>query len=252
MIEHLTFIHGVIPDSINFLYFSENREYMLERLKYDKHILYRRSLKPALLKGSPTNNTITWVRVHTFSRFPNDIIHLTQYPFVFSPNFTYYLDLDEDHTSFIIRSSIDEREVYDIPLELMNAEEEDLKDVVRRFRWIDEEQLHIINHEGIERIVNINDNFKEKQFNFIPLYDSEICKKTHYMLDPVTLHLDDLLGSLKQRYQDYKTNWHFVRDFNKSYSMQKEIFNVNYRIEDCNGRYETSMSFCFVLWSLIE
>ena len=65
----------------------------------------------------------------------------------------------------------------------MNGKDEKVEDVARRFRWISEDLIHIINHEGIERIVDVTNGFKEVQFNFIPLYNPEICKKSHYILD---------------------------------------------------------------------
>lgn len=43
----------------------------------------------------------------------------------------------------------------------MNVEDEPMEDVVRRFRWVTDDLVHIINHEGIERIVNISKGFKE-------------------------------------------------------------------------------------------
>ncbi len=46
-----------------------------------------------------------------------------------------------------------------------------MEEAVRRLKWLDEEHLHIINDEGIERIVNVTDGFKEVEFSFIPLYD---------------------------------------------------------------------------------
>lgn len=59
----------------------------------------------------------------------------------------------------------------DIPTELMNFEDEPIEDVVRRFRWIDENRIEIVSIDGIERIIDISKNFEEIQFNFIPLYD---------------------------------------------------------------------------------
>jgi len=104
-------------------------------------------------------------------------LNLTQYPYIFTPNFTKYIDIDDSRTKFLIRSTFkNERKIAEIPRELMSAVDEDIKDVMRRFRWIDSRLIHVINHEGIELIVDTADNFKEIEFNFIPLYDNKICK----------------------------------------------------------------------------
>jgi|LauGreDrversion4_2_1035121.scaffolds.fasta_scaffold58820_4 hypothetical protein len=120
------------------------------------------------------------------------MINLTEYPFIFSPSFSKYIDMDERHTKFIIRNA-HERKIMDIPEELMSTKEEEMADVVRRFRWISETRIHIISHDGIERIIDIEDNFKEIAFNFIPLYDATICQKHHYMFDPPSFNLDQNL-----------------------------------------------------------
>lgn len=65
----------------------------------------------------------------------------------------------------------------------MNAINEPLEDVVRRFRWVSDDIIHVINPEGIEKYVSIEDKFKDLQFNFIPLYDATISKKYHYLYD---------------------------------------------------------------------
>lgn len=41
-----------------------------------------------------------------------------------------------------------------------------------RFMWVDNDTVKIVNHEGIERLVDLKNNFKEIEFNKIPLYDS--------------------------------------------------------------------------------
>jgi hypothetical protein len=110
-------------------------------------------------------------------------LNITQYPFIFSPNFDRYIDLDDDHTSFQIRLTFGkhhddekrEEALCDIPDELMNAINEPLEDVVRRFRWVTKDILHVVNPEGIEKYVSIKNDFKDIQLNFIPLYDPLVC-----------------------------------------------------------------------------
>jgi hypothetical protein len=133
----------------------------------------------------------------------------------------------------------------------MNVKSEPVNDVVRRFRWISERLIHIISHDGMERIIDIED-FSEVEFNFIPLYNKEICTKAHYMLDPPSYRLDESLKTLQKRYQYYKSGYYLQKALNKNYDMYNEIFSLDYRIDNCEGQFETDMSFSFLSWSLIE
>lgn len=59
----------------------------------------------------------------------------------------------------------------------MNTRQEDEKDVIRRFGWLDNERFICVTNEGIERIIDTSKKFKEEEFNVIPMYDSSIAKK---------------------------------------------------------------------------
>jgi hypothetical protein len=59
----------------------------------------------------------------------------------------------------------------------MDAKGESPEHVIHRFAWLDNNTFRIISHEGIERIVDINDNFKELEFNVIPMYKKKFCQK---------------------------------------------------------------------------
>ncbi len=83
----------------------------------------------------------------------------------------------------------------------MSSKNEKLTECAARFRWIDDNTIHLINIEGIERIVDLTNNkFKEVEFNFIPLYDNKICKTQHYILDPPSMTASDTLERLKRKY----------------------------------------------------
>lgn len=123
---------------------------------------------------------------------------------------------------------------------------------MRRLRWLDEDKLHIINEEGIERIIDTTNDFKEIEFNFIPLYDKEICKKQHYLLDAPTYKLAECLQTLTKRYQQYKSAYNLKKNIDKTYNLYQEQFYLDYRIDNCEGQFETDMSFSFLHWSLVE
>lgn len=65
----------------------------------------------------------------------------------------------------------------------MNSKNENFVDVAHRFKWVDNDTVRIINHEGIERLIDVNNGFKELEFNVIPLYNKEWCTWNHYFYD---------------------------------------------------------------------
>lgn len=236
---------------MQYIYFSPDLEYMYERLKYERHFLYKR--EPVSKSNLGLTNEVTWHQVHRFHKLPLELLNLTEFPFIFSPSFSRYIDLDDSHTKLIIRNSLNhEKVISKIPEELMSGKEEAITDVVRRFRWLSDDRLHIINKEGIERIVDIQDGYKEVQFNFIPLYDKTICTKQHYMHDPPSYLQSECLKTLKKRYQSYKSSYNMKLSLDKNYDMYEDIFSVDYRIDVCKGNFETDMSFSFLHWRLIE
>ena len=59
----------------------------------------------------------------------------------------------------------------------MSGKNEPIKNVIRRFRWINENLIHIISPDGIEKIVDILQDCREVSYNVIPLYEKQICTK---------------------------------------------------------------------------
>ena len=74
------------------MYFSENGDYMFERLSYNRFNIYRRiplndPNRPAKCK---------WDLVKRLSNIPSDFLSQTQHPFYMAPDFMQYLDIDID------------------------------------------------------------------------------------------------------------------------------------------------------------
>ena len=43
--------------------------------------------------------------------------------------------------------------------------------VLNRAKWIDEKTMLITNEEGIEKIIDIENNFSEMQYNYRPIFN---------------------------------------------------------------------------------
>ena len=46
----------------------------------------------------------------------------------------------------------------------MNPSEEEVKAIAKRFKWLDSDRIKLANKEGIEKIVDIKNGFKEIAF----------------------------------------------------------------------------------------
>ena len=60
---------------------------------------------------------------------------------------------------------------------------EDTKDIMNRFKWIDDDTIKIINKEGIEKIIDLKSGLKEVEYNIVPLFDQKEIKdplRTYY------------------------------------------------------------------------
>lgn len=53
----------------------------------------------------------------------------------------------------------------------MNPSEGDVKDYAMHFKWIDSSTIRLINKEGIEKIIDIDNGFKEIAFCAVPLFE---------------------------------------------------------------------------------
>jgi hypothetical protein len=127
--------------------------------------------------------------------------------------------------------------------------------VVHRFAWVDNNTFRIINHEGIERLVDVRNNFKEIEFNVIPMFkescSDEWLDENHVMYDVPSLEAKDTLGRLIRKYQAYKTIY-FLENKTDPLSLYEELFTVDFRLGECKDRYISDLSFSFLHWNLME
>jgi hypothetical protein len=100
-----------------------------------------------------------------------------------SPDFTKYLDIDRKRYVFLIRDTMSENVIYEIPKHLMSCTSSTIGINGSMFRWVTNNIIQIFNNEGFERRLDINNNFSEIAYNAIPLFDSTIYKKRHYYYD---------------------------------------------------------------------
>jgi hypothetical protein len=134
-------------------------------------------------------------------------------------DFSMYLDADRKNGRYMIRDSFTQEIRYHIPEWLMKATNTNICGVANRFMWIDNDTVKIVSEEGIERLVDLKNNFKEIEFNRIPLYDPARSTDNHYYIEPTlpeTMDYDevnpnvtfDTYERLKRKYQYYKSAYY--------------------------------------------
>ena len=62
-------------------------------------------------------------------------------------------------------------ELYRVPANYMDPAKESIKEIMNRFLWIDDNTIKLINRDGMEKTLDIADDFSEIEYNMIPLFD---------------------------------------------------------------------------------
>lgn len=116
---------------------------------------------------------------------------------MFSPEFSKYLDVDRKSKRFVIKDSFTQEVKFTIPEHIMNFKTEKLNEVASRFVWMDNDTIEVISSEGIQRKIDIVEEkgkpvqFKEVEFNVIPLFDQlkyvRSQTESHYFYDKIEL-----------------------------------------------------------------
>lgn len=77
----------------------------------------------------------------------------------------------------------------------MNPNEGNVVEYAKRFKWIDSNTIKLVNKEGVEKIVDIQNGFKEIAFSTVPLYNQDTKYKHYYFLKE-PLEIGDTLKRL--------------------------------------------------------
>jgi hypothetical protein len=98
--EHLSFIHPFYEDkTCQNIFFSQDTDYMFEHLSNQRFFLYKK------VQGPSGSNKVKWQQVHRFTAYPDDITRHIMVPYIFSHDFSMFLDLDRKNKRFMIRDS---------------------------------------------------------------------------------------------------------------------------------------------------
>lgn len=81
----------------------------------------------------------------------------------------------------------------------MNPNEGDVLEYAKRFKWVNSSTIRLINKEGVEKILDIENGFNEIAFCSVPLFN-EVSEYKHYYYMRKPLELGDTLDRLKVKY----------------------------------------------------
>lgn len=137
---------------------------------------------------------------------------------------------------------------------------EDLIETTHRFLWVDNDTIRIMNSEGVERLIDLRNNFKEIEFNNTSAYFPEWCKTGHYYLNPPTIETKDdiergvvfnTLRRLRRKYRHYKSAY-YLESKRDPVALYNVLNTVDFNYRSTKERYVADLSFSFLHWNLME
>lgn len=81
---------------------------------------------------------VKWRMARRFSQYPEDLENESGMIRTLSPSFQYYIDINRSTNKFVIKDIFAQAEIYKIPQHLMNLDEESVKEIMNRFKWVDD------------------------------------------------------------------------------------------------------------------
>jgi hypothetical protein len=127
--------------------------------------------------------------------------------------------------------------------------EVDAKQAFNRVMWIDHKTMQIVNEEGFEKLVDIEDDFSEISFNWRPLFteiNGNEYERCIYYYEREQIEERDVLSRLKRVYQQYKTSYNLFKRRSST-----ELYQDMITVEPFNWNFNIN-SFTFLHWSILE
>jgi hypothetical protein len=102
------------------IFISKDRKKMMEVWTHYADVYEQVPIEPANGKEDGWGPLVKWNKIYHIKRFPRLIQGLCSANFVFSPDFTYFIDVDFKIGNFVIRHSKDETIYKVIPRGMIN------------------------------------------------------------------------------------------------------------------------------------
>lgn len=141
---------------------------MIELLQFNRVNVYDKSMA----NSSLDSKEIKWEHV---KRLENLNCNFGSKNFLqcMSPSFKNFIRVDLSKKCFQLQDVIDDKVSYDIPEYLMSYEE-DPKEMMLKFRWVNDGAIKVLNKEGVELMIDVaNSEFTQLAYNKLCNYDHE-------------------------------------------------------------------------------
>jgi len=148
----------------------------------------------------------------------------------YSPDFTYHIDIDRRRQRFQIRDTITNKVVKHIPKDIMTFDNQMRPlDTINRIQWIDNRLIRLVNRDGIEKILDFQEEFITIATNRIPLFTTvaqEGFEVVPYYYEQTPYEWHETEKWLARKYQKYKSAYNLLgkKDF---LSLYEEMFTVH-------------------------
>ncbi|CDW87954.1 wd-40 repeat protein [Stylonychia lemnae] len=284
--EHYNFIHPIFKNSdYTKIHISKNREKMFEKVDEFSVFLYNKIGNDL----DENNLRIKWNLIRRIYDFPHDISKFSDYNYLLSPNFKYYLDFDISKNFYKIVSldqskSLDSYNQFELNYYLdqgiINPHRDDPTQIAKKFMWINDYTFKVINNFGYEKIIQFNNDeqtvtFQKQQMILsdvgkqigyckIPMLDLKKINDTkhyHYYLDYNVQNTDDIEERLMIKYQRYfsavnerlsQKDEHKESKFLTSDEFDELMYTIDYSQNNCQDRPIIDMSFTYLHWKIVE
>eukprot|EP00347_Sterkiella_histriomuscorum_P022786 403337167 len=244
---HLEFYHPSYPKE--WIFINQDKTKMIMSGSDYQTFIFNVIPDPVLQKREGDANVVRWQLIRKIQDYPTNFSSDYHSQEFFTPNFTRYIIYNEGENQFLIKDTYTEQILYYIPKELMTVEADRKPEhVINRIKFLNERILKIISEDGVEKLLDMDDGFKDLSYNFRPLFNEidgkEYMKNAYYFLRS-KLTLQQSLLRLQIKYQDYKSAYYLdeKRDITQLY---EEILTYD------KHHFQAELSFALVDWYIIE
>jgi hypothetical protein len=136
---HFVFKHAKYGHNYQRIYFSDDRELMLERLQNHLVFLYRREVV------NQSTGEVTWNIVKRLEQFCTDLSDYSYFNYLFTPDLKLYIDFSKADNKFMIRNSFDQSIHLDIPQGTLAPKVENPEQIGKRFMFVSNDTFRLIN-----------------------------------------------------------------------------------------------------------
>lgn len=218
---------------------------LLEVINNKVAILYQKKpvVEPTdtLKSNSPQ---VQWEEIAHIKQFPMALQGKASVNFLFSPNFTYYIDCHFINGNFVIKDTLTETTYCNIPNALLSLSEtgagnaqDYVSKLAKRIMFVSENKLRIINKEGLDVIFKLQEythiskkgvtkqkaGLKIVSYCKIDNFDPNDFNHNHAILERRALDQSETLTRLIIRSQEHKVWLTHAKVLAKSYKNYKSV-----------------------------